>query len=235
MTPSHRMRPARIPLLLTILITTIGVGCASRPPVAPQRAGSTGTADSTGEIQTAALGANEKNSARAPNAVPRADEQALAFALRVLEHRGSETLDAGEREGVARVLSEAESEHGISVVLLLAMMELESRFDPHATGPAGSIGLMQLQPATARAVAKRHGLPWSGEGTLRDPEINAQIGVAYLGELQTRFGTTDYALAAYNIGPANLRRLLKRRELGRGPYLTKVYANVDDLREAYLD
>jgi soluble lytic murein transglycosylase-like protein len=151
----------------------------------------------------------------------------------VLEERGRRKLDAEEREGVARALAHAEAEHGVPVVVALAMIELESGFDPDARGPAGAIGLMQLQPATARAVARRVGLDWQSDRMLRDPETNARLGLAYLVELRTRFGTTDHALAAYNMGPGNLRRLLERRPLRRGPYLKRVYARVDALREAY--
>jgi soluble lytic murein transglycosylase-like protein len=161
------------------------------------------------------------------------EEETLRLARLVLEQKGSEKLDADQREAVARALAAAESDYGLSVIFSLAIMELESRFDPNARGPAGSIGLMQLQPATARAVAQRYGFKWKGERTLRDPETNARLGLAYLAELHARFGRTDYAIAAYNIGPGNLRRLLARRPLGRGPYLTKVYAHVDALREQY--
>jgi soluble lytic murein transglycosylase-like protein len=161
------------------------------------------------------------------------ESETLRLARRVLEQKGSKKLDADQREAVARAITAAESQFGLSVIFSLAIMELESRFDPNAKGPAGSIGLMQLQPATARALAQRYGFEWRGERTLRDPETNARLGLAYLGELHVRFGRTDHAIAAYNIGPGNLRRLLARRPLGRGPYLTKVYANVDALREQY--
>ena len=113
------------------------------------------------------------------------------------------------------------------------MIELESGFDPDARGPAGAIGLMQLQPKTARALARRLGLPWSSERSLLDPELNTRLGLAYLADMQRKFGSAELALAAYNIGPARLHHLLERRPLKRGPYLTKIYAHADALREAY--
>jgi soluble lytic murein transglycosylase-like protein len=151
----------------------------------------------------------------------------------VLEDKGHRKLDTAQREGVLRALVDAETEHGVPVIVALALIELESGFDPEARGPSGAIGLMQLQPATARAVARRSGLDWQNERTLRDPETNARLGLAYLVELRTRFGTTEHALAAYNMGPGNLNRLLERSPLRRGPYLEKVHAHVDALRRQY--
>jgi soluble lytic murein transglycosylase-like protein len=203
--------------------------CATTAPVEP-RPGALGSADQTAAVPVGDLDEGGNESAR-----DAAEAESLQFARAILERKGGRKLDAGQREGVARALVSAESEHGISVVLALAMIELESGFDPHAKGPAGSIGLMQLQPATARAVARRHGFDWKNSHTLLDPETNARLGLAYLAELRSRFGTTDHAIAAYNIGPGNLRRLLARHPLRRGPYLTKVYAHVDALREQYPD
>lgn len=170
--------------------------------------------------------------------VPRLDQapakaESLPFVRRVLDRKGGRKLDARERDAVARALVSAEAEHGLSVVLALAMIEIESRFDPRAKGPAGSLGLMQLQPATAREMARRYGLRWKGDRTLLEPGQNARLGLAYLAELRRQFGTTEHAVAAYNIGPRNLRRLLARRPLRPGPYLTKVYAHVDALHEEY--
>jgi Transglycosylase SLT domain len=159
--------------------------------------------------------------------------ESLAFARAVLEHKGSRKLDARQREAVAGALVRAQAEHGLSVILSLALIELESGFDPKARGPAGSIGLMQLQPATASDLASRAGLGWKNHRTLLDPEKNARLGLAYLAEMRRQFGTTERAVAAYNIGPTKLRRLLAKRPLRPGPYLTKVYAHVNALRAEY--
>jgi soluble lytic murein transglycosylase-like protein len=167
-----------------------------------------------------------------PPAAPR-EEPHLALTRRVLEREAGHKLDPDQRERVARVLSAAQDESGFPVFLSLAIMQQESGFDPAARGPSGSIGLMQLQPATARALARRIGLSWHSDRTLLDPVANARIGMAYLVEMRNRFGTTEHAVAAYNIGPGNLQRLLRRGELRHGPYLTKVYARADALRAEY--
>jgi soluble lytic murein transglycosylase-like protein len=235
------LRSARIPGLdirrsaaSTVLALGLAVGCAS-PPMESIPASSPQVLIPVEPIRPEAL-VSVPETVESPLAEETSrEEEALRLARLVLEHKGSKKLDAEQREAVARALTAAESDYGLSVILSLALIELESRFDPNARGPAGSIGLMQLQPATARAVAQRYGVKWRGEQTLRDPETNARLGLAYLAELHARFGRSDYAIAAYNIGPGNLRRLLARRPLGRGPYLTKIYANVDALREEYGD
>jgi soluble lytic murein transglycosylase-like protein len=127
----------------------------------------------------------------------------------------------------------AEAEHGLSVLMTLSLIEQESRFDPHAKGPTGSLGLMQLQPVTAREVARQHDLAWQSDRTLFDPVQNVRIGLAYLAELRERFGSTDHAMAAYNIGPGALNKLLQKRPLRHGPYLRRVHAHAETLREEF--
>ena len=156
----------------------------------------------------------------------------LSYVRSVLATRGMK-LDGVQREGVARALVRAEADHGISVLMTLALITQESRFDPRARGPSGSLGLMQLQPTTARDVARRHGLAWQSDRTLLDAVQNVRIGVAYLAELRERFGSTDHAMAAYNIGPGNLVKLLKKRPLRHGPYLKKVHGHASSMEAEF--
>ncbi|WP_406873182.1 transglycosylase SLT domain-containing protein [Aminobacter sp. P9b] len=57
----------------------------------------------------------------------------------------------------------------------LAVMEIESFFDPEARGGDGEIGLMQVMPATARLMGFRGTL-----AELADPRTNIALGVRYL-------------------------------------------------------
>jgi soluble lytic murein transglycosylase-like protein len=160
------------------------------------------------------------------------ESASLLYTRAVLERKGAK-LDPMQREGVARALVRAEAEHGLSVLMTLALIEQESRFHPHAKGPTGSLGLMQVQPVTAREVARLHGLAWQSDRTLFDPVQNVRIGLAYLAELRARFGSTDHAMAAYNIGPGALNKLLEKRPLRHGPYLKKVHAHAETLRAQF--
>lgn len=223
----------RIWALAATLIWFTGA-CAS--PQAIHRAGTSSTASEAAEPTKDQLVANAGKIELAPTAAPTdRGNTSLDFARTVLEHKAGRKLNSTERERVARILVDAETEHGLPVILSLAIIELESSFNPSAKGPAGSLGLMQLQPATAREMAMRRGIRWKNWRTLLDPEQNTRLGIAYLAEMRAKFGTIEHALAAYNIGPGNLRRLLARRPLTRGPYLTKVYAHVDALRRAFGD
>jgi len=224
----------RTPLVCPLVLGLIWLcgACATTTPVEEPSA----PADPTARIEAPRIDAPAV--APVTEEIPRfaptpTEQERFRFALRVLERKGARKLNAAQREGVARALVAAEVEHGLPLTLSLAIIELESRFNPRAKGPAGSIGLMQLQPATARETAERYGFRWTNNRMLLDPEQNARLGLAYLAELRRKFGTTEHAVAAYNIGPANLRRLLARRPLRRGPYLTKVFAHVDALHEEY--
>jgi soluble lytic murein transglycosylase-like protein len=86
-------------------------------------------------------------------------------------------------------------------LVVLAVIQVESRFDPTAVSEQGAVGLMQLQAVTARGLALELGLPWSGDELLFDPDMNVMLGCAYLRRLMDRFGDQDSALAAYSSGP----------------------------------
>ena len=107
---------------------------------------------------------------------------------------------------------------------VLSLIEVESRFRPSVVSPAGAVGLMQLMPATARVVAKRYGIRYTGsQEALKDPFTNLTIGVAYLSYLRDKYGgDSSYSvLAAYNMGPAKFDGL--RSKKGFKPVKTKSY------------
>ena len=158
----------------------------------------------------------------------------LRTARRVLRERAPR-VDPLAQEAVAQLLYRAEAEHGIPVLTVLGMIQQESRFDPRARGPRGSLGLMQIRPFVARDVATRHSLGWRGDSTLYDPVANVRIGIAYLLEQKERFGSTELALAAYNVGPSRLKRLLAAGRSGRGAYVRRVLEQADALAAQYAE
>lgn len=61
--------------------------------------------------------------------------------------------------------------------IAVAVIEIESNFNPNARGAAGEVGLMQVMPPTARL------LGFSGSlEQLKDPETNIALGVTYLAQ-----------------------------------------------------
>lgn len=138
---------------------------------------------------------------------------------------------------IAHSIIEVSQHYNLEPELILAMIFTESRFDVYAESEAGAIGLMQLRPATAVAVADELELSWKGQRLLTDPQINILLGTSYLHYLLQRYDEhgLDYALAAYNVGPRRLEELLQRR--GRPParYAQQVRQVSADLRDEFFD
>lgn len=85
----------------------------------------------------------------------------------------------------------------ISPALLEALVWQESRWHPQAVSSAGAVGLGQLMPGTARTLGVDP----------RDPVANLRASARYLRGLLDRFdGNLEWALAAYNAGPARVER-----------------------------
>jgi soluble lytic murein transglycosylase-like protein len=96
-------------------------------------------------------------------------------------------------------------------LMVLAVIQVESRFDPLAVSPRGARGLMQIRPETAREIAPRVGIEWTSDDLLFDPEVNVLIGTWYLEHLLERFdGNLDAAFAAYEAGPGRIEGHLAR-------------------------
>ncbi len=107
--------------------------------------------------------------------------------------------------------------HGLDPDLVRAVIHAESGGRPGAVSPAGAVGLMQIMPGTAAAVAEKLGLPSPSRRDLFDPDVNIRIGTFYLAQMREDFGDDHLALGAYNAGPANVRRWRKKHPGAPGP------------------
>jgi len=88
--------------------------------------------------------------------------------------------------------------HGLDPNLVLAVVAVESGFQPDAVSHKGAQGLMQLMPATAREL---------GVTDVLDPAQNLDGGTRYLRMLVARYGgDLGKVLAAYNAGPGAVKR-----------------------------
>jgi soluble lytic murein transglycosylase-like protein len=117
-----------------------------------------------------------------------------------------------------------EPRNGFSVdrALLFALMMQESRFDADAQGGGGAAGLMQLMPGTAKAVARRAGIPLRSVAELVDPVLNLSLGQEYVKQLiehEQINGNLILVLAAYNSGTAPLAKWQSQPEYQVDPLL----------------
>lgn len=121
-------------------------------------------------------------------------------------------------EAVARALIGEAKAVQVDPLLVLAMIEVESGFDPLAASSAGARGLMQLLPATMQREAAALGL---GGADPSDPIVNVRAGVRYLRRCLDAYpGHLDLALMAYNSGP---NRVLEFLEDGEVPGWASAY------------
>ncbi|MBB5210579.1 transglycosylase SLT domain-containing protein [Microbulbifer hydrolyticus] len=94
--------------------------------------------------------------------------------------------------------------------LVLAVARQESHFSHDAKSHAGAMGLMQLLPSTARATARKAGVPYRRSWDLLNPSTNISLGAYYLNSLLNRFDNNRFlAAAAYNAGPTRVSHWLK--------------------------
>lgn len=115
----------------------------------------------------------------------RAVTEMLSKRYRVAEEAVGGFVAAAYRAGKATA---------VDPLLILAVISVESRFNPVAESNFGAKGLMQIIPKFHKDKLIGHG----GEEALLNPEVNIQVGAMVLREYLRRFGGTETALQAYN-------------------------------------
>lgn len=109
-------------------------------------------------------------------------------------------------------VSEYSEQNGLDPYLVLAVIKVESNFNPDAISPKQARGLMQISEKTGQWGAKSLKLKDYSTESLYDPGKNIAIGCWYLGVLNKQYGgQSDLVLAAYNGGSGNVSEWLKDR------------------------
>ena len=99
-------------------------------------------------------------------------------------------------------ITAAANRYSLPPELIAGVIWQESRGNPRAVSHCGAMGLMQLMPATAASL---------GVGNAFDAAQNIDGGAKYLRQMLDKFnGRVDFAVAAYNAGPGNVRKWLNR-------------------------
>lgn len=156
------------------------------------------------------------------------DETEALLALAEAQRMPSLSLRTGRilraREGVPRFgalypLPPWQPKKGFSIdrAVVYAFMRQESGFSVRAKSKAGARGLMQLMPATAGYMANTR-YRGRNRDKLFDPTLNVTLGERYLDYLirhEAVQGDMLLLAAAYNGGPGNLSKWMRRAEKER--------------------
>lgn len=106
------------------------------------------------------------------------------------------------------ILDSAEAT-GADPYLVMAIIRVETKFDPDKTSRVGAQGLMQLMPETVDLAVQRGGFSPAFRDYVNDPAINIRMGSWYLAALNREFkGNKVAVMAAYNAGPGNVHKWL---------------------------
>ncbi|SEM97647.1 lytic transglycosylase domain-containing protein [Lihuaxuella thermophila] len=98
---------------------------------------------------------------------------------------------------------------GADPYLVMAIIRVETKFDPDKKSRVGARGLMQLMPETVNLAIKRGNFSPAFRDYVDDPAINIHMGSWYLAALTREFkGNKIAVMAAYNAGPGNVHKWL---------------------------
>ena len=143
---------------------------------------------------------------------PRPRELVKIYSI-VKSHRPDITESEAWR--VSEVILEESQKRDIDPILVLALIEVESRFQYTVVSPMGARGIMQIMPDTGKFLSETRGheigvRPASFRPeSLDDPLLSIRLGVFYLHDLKKQFQNLNHALIAYNAGPAEIQNRIE--------------------------
>ena len=105
------------------------------------------------------------------------------------------------------------SGNALDPYLVASLIRQESAFNPNAVSRANAVGLMQLLPKVGKGVARQEKMKRFNPSQLFLPGVNMQLGTRYFRSMVDKFGSFEYALAAYNAGADRVQDWL-----GQGQY-----------------
>jgi soluble lytic murein transglycosylase-like protein len=143
-------------------------------------------------------------------------DPAQAILVKYLSRRFLIAAEATER--MVGAAYSAGREVGLDPFVVLAVISVESRFNPIAESVMGAKGLMQIIPKYHQAKLIAHG----GEAALWDPESNIQMGARILQEYVYRTGTLEAGLQYYNGAFADSRAQYAQRVMAERERLLEV-------------
>lgn len=137
------------------------------------------------------------------------EQNLINHMLKQVDSKGNPTVSGRNAKKWASLIIEHCATYGVDPYTILAMIQVESEYDPNEVGSSHDTGLLQILPATQKYMKI--------SGDLFNPSINIEIGTKYLAYTQKRFGN-DLGIVAYNQGEGNV---------SRGTYNTKYLTKVN--------
>ena len=150
--------------------------------------------------------------------------------------RNSQSKEAlADLEHFRKLFIKYGNEYSLDWMLLSAQAFQESQLKQETVSHAGAVGVMQVLPSTAKS-------PPISIADIRNPDNNIHAGVKYMRYLIDHFFAKEpmdslnrhfFALAAYNAGPGNVRKLRREaREKGLNP--NEWFNNVEVLAARHI-
>jgi soluble lytic murein transglycosylase len=162
------------------------------------------------------------------HAVERPRPRELVKIFSIVQANRPDLLE-NEAWDLAEVILAESSKYKLDPLLILAVIDVESKFQFGAVSPAGARGIMQIMPATGkflvesvRALAKEIEVEQFVPEHLDDPIVNIKLGTYYLHDLRKSFQNVNNALIAYNLGPTELRIRMENQIEYTGEYANAV-------------
>jgi soluble lytic murein transglycosylase-like protein len=152
---------------------------------------------------------------KAPSAAHRRHHQLSGYLARRFR------LAQGPGERMVSAAYQVADQVGLDPLLLLAVMAIESRFNPIAESDMGAKGLMQVIPKYHAHMVAQHG----GEQAMLDPSVNILLGARILKDYIKRTGSVEAGLQYYNGALADETT----------QYAEKVIAEQERLKQALRD
>ncbi len=193
-----------VPNLLTVACLAAGLGIAPEVLARPM--------EQDGPARTAAHWKASKARAglfKSKKVRRELTEQEISLAETVkLLRKKVKGISTSEANLMARQVVFLSRLYRFRVSFILAVIRAESAYDPNVSSNMGAIGLMQLQPETAKYINDYYEMRlYKNPKDLRNPWINVTLGIRYLAYLRDKFGSRTNYLSAYNLGPAKMRKL----------------------------
>jgi len=213
---SHRAPAAVFAMLAVVLVTMVSASSARDEGIVASRPAQA-AATMPDSPQKHADERDWQRPARSADLEIEAVTKAIAKRYRISHEATRELVGTAYREGKGI---------GVDPLLIIAVIAIESRFNPIAQSDGGAIGLMQVIP---RFHADKFDVA-HGKSVL-DPRTNIQLGARVLKEYIKRSGTDATGLQLYNGASADAGNVYANKVLGeRQRLLEAVRHSRDQIR-----